>query len=639
MSGPLDLFARPCFEGSFGRCKEHKSDFEVTDDERRTRMGSLKKKAINASTKFKHSLKKKKKKRKNSNRVTSISIEDVRLIEDVYAVDAFRQALILDELLPSKYDDYHMMLRFLKARKFDIEKAKHLWAEMLQWRNEFGADTILEDFEYDELEEVQQHYPHGYHGVDKEGRPVYIERLGKINPEELMKVTNIERYLRYHVKEFEKSISIRFPACSIAAKKHIDSSTTILDVQGVGMKNFKLTATELILRLQKIDGDNYPETLHRMFIINAGTGFKLLWNSIKSFIDPKTSSKIQVVGNKYHNKLLEIIDSSELPEFLGGSCTCADQGGCLKSGKGPWNNPEILKMVLNGEAQYGRQIVALSNGDKTIIAYSKPKFPMKGSDSSTGDSSSEAEDNNVFKRRASHFRLDPVREEVVGNARVGFSDLVENNTLVNNIVNVERKNDPPSPKCSSFKGYNLSWDADVSFTAVLSRIPTLLMNFLIALFAVFLSSDVDFSFKVVLSQPLTLFTTFFIAVFAVFQSLTNFMTKRLQCENQTINQNIRISVDSRTQDELAEADILSSVLKKLEELEEKIKVLQSKPCEMPPEKEEMLIASVRRIDALEAELISTKNALIEAMMRQDELLAYFDDEQEVEVRGKKKKFF
>ncbi|KAG0465555.1 hypothetical protein HPP92_019719 [Vanilla planifolia] len=84
------------------------------------------------------------------------------------------------------------------------------------------------------------------------------------------------------------------------------------------------------------------------------------------------------------------------------------------------------------------------------------------------------------------------------------------------------------------------------------------------------------------------------------------------------------------------ANLHSSLLRRIGELEEKVDNLQTKQTEMPLKKEELLDAAVRRVDALEAELIATKKALYEALMRQDELLAYVDRQQQAK---RKKRVF
>lgn len=50
-------------------------------------------------------------------------------------------------------------------------------------RNLHNLDNILRDYDYPELAEVKKHFPHSYHGVDKEGRPIVLERMGQINTE------------------------------------------------------------------------------------------------------------------------------------------------------------------------------------------------------------------------------------------------------------------------------------------------------------------------------------------------------------------------------------------------------------------------------------------------------------------------
>ncbi|PKI41568.1 hypothetical protein CRG98_038079 [Punica granatum] len=274
-----------------------------------------------------------------------VVLEGVHETKDEQLVESFRELLFLEGHLIGKHNDYHTLLRFLRMRDFDFSKAKEMFLNYLKWREDYCVDAIPKEFKFEEQAEVKKCYPHGFHGVDKWGRPVYIERVGMVDLNALLQVTTIERFVKYHVAEQEKTLNLRYPACSIAAKRHIASTTTILDVKGVGMSNFSKPARFLFMEIQKIDSSYYPETLNRLFIVNAASGFRMLWRALKAFLDARTLAKIQVLGSNYHSELLEDIDPSNLPSFLGGNCTCSDYGGCLLSDKGPWNNPDITEML------------------------------------------------------------------------------------------------------------------------------------------------------------------------------------------------------------------------------------------------------------------------------------------------------
>ncbi|XP_062074728.1 phosphatidylinositol/phosphatidylcholine transfer protein SFH11 [Humulus lupulus] len=265
--------------------------------------------------------------------------------KDEQLVQSFREMLFLEVQLPPKHNDYHTLLRFLRMRDFNFAEAKEMFLNYLKWREEYRADAIQKEFKFEELDRVKKCYPHGFHGVDRNGRPVYIERIGMIDLNELLQVTTVERFVRYHVSEQEKTLKFRYPSCSIAAKTHVASTTSILDVQGVGLANFSKPARYIFMEIQKIDSCYYPETMHRLFIVNAGSGFRMLWKVVKAFLDARTLAKIKVLGYNYLNDLLEVIDLSYLPTFLGGNCTCSDYGGCLLSDKGPWNDPDIAEIV------------------------------------------------------------------------------------------------------------------------------------------------------------------------------------------------------------------------------------------------------------------------------------------------------
>jgi len=277
--------------------------------------------------------------------------------EQLEALAKFRQEVRNMGCTDPPYDDPYL-LRFLRARKFDLTKTLEMWRNFIKWRKENNVDDILTK-EFPEIPEAKKYYPHGYFRTDKLGRPIYIERIGHLKFDPLVKTIPLDKLQLYFVQSYERLIFEIFPACSRAAGKRVEQTCYIIDLKGAGMKMFSSKMREIINLASKIGQDYYPEILGTMFIINAPVFFSGVWSVIKLFLDEKTVKKIHILGSGYRKEIDQFIAQENLPDFLGGKVTSKDYGEPFAEEQGPWkdDNFKALKLIQPQPQPQEEQII------------------------------------------------------------------------------------------------------------------------------------------------------------------------------------------------------------------------------------------------------------------------------------------
>ncbi|KZV87548.1 putative SEC14-phosphatidylinositol/phosphatidylcholine transfer protein [Exidia glandulosa HHB12029] len=266
--------------------------------------------------------------------------------EQQKTLDEFRTELQNEGHFVADRHDDPTLLRFLRARKFDIAAAKTMFIACETWRKDFGVDELRKNgYEFPEKLEVDKYYPQYYHKMDKDGRPIYIERLGPLDVNALYKLTTQERLLKRLVWEYEKFLVDRLPACSAAIGHPVETSCTILDLKGVGMGQF-WKVKDYIAQASNIGQNYYPECMGKFYIINAPMLFSTVWSVTKGWLDPVTVAKIDILGSSYKDTLLKNIPPESLPDDLGGTCKCSPS--CSLSDEGPWKKSPAAPAKTEG---------------------------------------------------------------------------------------------------------------------------------------------------------------------------------------------------------------------------------------------------------------------------------------------------
>ena len=166
----------------------------------------------------------------------------------------------VSELLKGKVPSDPVMLRFLRARDFNVEKAREMLSQSLIWRKKHGVDKILSEYELPAV--VKDYFPGGWHLHDREGRPLFILRLGQMDVKGLIKSVGEEGLTKLTLHVCEEGLRLTEEA-SHRLNRPISTWSMLLDLEGLNMRHLWRPGMKALLHIIEICEANYPETLGR----------------------------------------------------------------------------------------------------------------------------------------------------------------------------------------------------------------------------------------------------------------------------------------------------------------------------------------------------------------------------------------
>ncbi|KYN12771.1 Protein real-time [Trachymyrmex cornetzi] len=267
----------------------------------------------------------------------------------------------IEELRGSSVPGYATLLRFLRATEFSVEKAREMLTQSLHWRKKHQIDKLLDEYEMPQV--IKDYFPGGWHHFDKDGRPLYILRLGQMDVKGLLKSIGEDELLLLALHICEEGLHLMEEATTVWDHP-VSQWTLLIDLEGLNMRHLWRPGIKALLRIIEIVEANYPETMGRVLIMRAPRCFPILWTLISTFINENTRKKfIFYCGTDYQEQgpggLSEYINQEFIPDFLGGSSeTYVMEGGVV-----PKNLYRVDLEGITGEHEHSLyHSISLSRG-------------------------------------------------------------------------------------------------------------------------------------------------------------------------------------------------------------------------------------------------------------------------------------
>lgn len=204
------------------------------------------------------------------------------------------------------------MLRFLRARKWDISRTIAMIASTLKWRLDTNLDTLLENGDLGNGKQI----PKYIENFDENGK---VFTLGTNHKNQPVMYVQFKKHVIWAQPQAttKKFIIAHFELVRLLVVPPNDKIVLLFDCTGFGPSNLDVTNFLYILQCLQ---SYFPETLAVLYLHKAPWILQQAWHMVKWLLDPVVRAKVQFTNHP--EELMKEIPSDNLLKYIGGNVDC-----------------------------------------------------------------------------------------------------------------------------------------------------------------------------------------------------------------------------------------------------------------------------------------------------------------------------
>ncbi|GIY89631.1 SEC14-like protein 2 [Caerostris darwini] len=227
----------------------------------------------------------------------------------------------IQDVTPKMLEDEFLFYRFCKACDFNLSDSETMLRKHITFRKQMNMD----DRNYKPPEVLEKYVPTSYVCFDKDGSVVRYSDIGQADIKAFWKCVTKMEMLKFLMMQIEYDTDL----LNLQSKKLGKPLMNIVYI--FDYNHFSLAVATHLQTLQNLlfflknYVDNYPERLKCGMIINGSIYYNLVFNVAKSILPATIIKKLPCYGTEgWKEALLEMVDTDQLPAFLGGNRTDPD---------------------------------------------------------------------------------------------------------------------------------------------------------------------------------------------------------------------------------------------------------------------------------------------------------------------------